>query len=282
MFLAGDAAHRHSPHGGLGLNTGMQDAHNLTWKLAAVLSGTAGPELLDSYEPERRPVGIRNVEFATSAFFNHLAVAGGFGVLPNAPVGHNRAVLEALFSDTLDGASRRTRLHEFFETLRVEFQAADVELGFAYGDSPVVVPDGTPAPPRDPPGASTSRRRGRAIASRTRGSISGAQRVSTHDLLRPGRWLLLAGERGEDWVAAASASRGSGTCPSMPTGPGPGGDLQGGDGAWYALRGHDPEGVVLVRPDGHVAYRSHTAVADAPGALRAALDVALATAGVRA
>ena len=208
VFLAGDAAHRHSPHGGLGLNTGMQDAHNLTWKLAAVLSGAAGPELLDSYEPERRPVGIRNVEFATSAFFNHLAVAGGFGVLPNAPVGHNRAVLEALFSDTLDGAARRTRLHEFFETLRVEFQAADVELGFEYGDSPVVVPDGTPAPPRDPTGrehvqaARPGHRLPHAWFDR------GAQRVSTHDLLRPGRWLLLAGERGEDWVDAASVVAG--------------------------------------------------------------------------
>ena len=222
VFLAGDAAHRHSPHGGLGLNTGMQDAHNLTWKLAAVVSGTAGPELLDSYEPERRPVGIRNVEFATSAFFNHLAVAGGFGVLPNAPVGHNRAVLEALFSDTLDGASRRTRLHEFFETLRVEFQAADVELGFAYDDSPVVVPDGTPAPPRDPTG------REHVQAARPGHRLphawfdQGAQRVSTHDLLRPGRWLLLAGERGEDWVAAASVvGGGAGPAPRrLPGGPG--------------------------------------------------------------
>ena len=281
VFLAGDAAHRHSPHGGLGLNTGMQDAHNLTWKLAAVLSGAAGPELLDSYEPERRPVGIRNVEFATSAFFNHLAVAGGFGVLPNAPVGHNRAVLEALFSDTLDGAARRTRLHEFFETLRVEFQAADVELGFEYGDSPVVVPDGTPAPPRDPTGrehvqaARPGHRLPHAWFDR------GAHRVSTHDLLRPGRWLLLAGERGEDWVGAATVVAGERDLPLDAYRAGPGGDLQGGDGAWYALRGHDAAGVVLVRPDGHVAYRSHTAVADATGALRAALDVALATAGVR-
>ena len=221
VFLAGDAAHRHSPHGGLGLNTGMQDAHNLTWKLAAVLSGTAAPQLLDSYEPERRPVGIRNVEFATSAFFNHLAVAGGFGVLPTAPVGHNRAVLEALFSDTLDGASRRARLHEFFETLRVEFQAADVELGFAYGDSPAVVPDGTPAPPRDPTG------REHVQAARPGHRLPhawfdhGAQRVSTHDLLRPGRWLLLAGERGRTGGRRVGRRGRAGPVPGrLPGGPG--------------------------------------------------------------
>ena len=89
-------------------------------------------------------------------------------------------------------------------------------------------------------------------------------------------------EHGEDWVAAASVVAGERDLPLDAYRAGPGGDLQGGDGAWYALRGHDAEGVVIVRPDGHVAYRSHTGVADAPGALRAALDVALATAGVRA
>ena len=57
VFLAGDAAHVMPPNGGFGGNTGVQDAHNLAWKLAMVLSGDAGPELLDTYEPERRPVG---------------------------------------------------------------------------------------------------------------------------------------------------------------------------------------------------------------------------------
>ena len=54
VFLVGDAAHRHPPTGGLGLTSGIQDVHNLCWKLAAVLSGDAAPALLDSYEPERR------------------------------------------------------------------------------------------------------------------------------------------------------------------------------------------------------------------------------------
>ena len=99
IFLAGDAAHRHSPHGGLGLNTGIQDAHNLVWKLWAVLAGHADERLLESYESERRPVGRRNIDFATTAFFGHLAVAGAFGVLAGAPAEHNRRALEALFSD---------------------------------------------------------------------------------------------------------------------------------------------------------------------------------------
>jgi putative polyketide hydroxylase len=56
IFLVGDAAHVMPPTGAFGMNTGLQDAHNLTWKLAAVLKGQAGPELLATYEAERRPV----------------------------------------------------------------------------------------------------------------------------------------------------------------------------------------------------------------------------------
>jgi 2,4-dichlorophenol 6-monooxygenase len=63
VFLAGDAAHRHPPTTGLGLNTAIQDTHNLAWKLAMVIKGQASPALLDSYEAERRPVGANNVNW---------------------------------------------------------------------------------------------------------------------------------------------------------------------------------------------------------------------------
>lgn len=275
VFLAGDAAHRHSPHGGLGLNTGIQDAHNLTWKLAAVVAGAASPALLESYEAERRPVAIRNVEFATFAFFNHLAVASGFGVLPGAPAEHNRAILQRLFSDTADGATRRVRLREFFGTLRMEFAAADIELGFEYADSPAVLPDGSPAPTRDPSGndyrpvARPGHRLPHAWLDRL------DERVSTHDLLRPGRFLLLAGHAGQAWAAAAPGLSADLRVPIDAHLAGPGAELQGGDGTWYALRGHDDTGAVLVRPDGHVAYRAPTAVADARAALGCAMRTAL-------
>ena len=65
VFLAGDAAHQHSPAGGPGMNTGMQDAFNLAWKLALVARGRAHPSLLDSYEAERHPVAARMVREAT-------------------------------------------------------------------------------------------------------------------------------------------------------------------------------------------------------------------------
>jgi 2-polyprenyl-6-methoxyphenol hydroxylase-like FAD-dependent oxidoreductase len=73
-FLLGDAAHIHSPVGAQGMNTGLQDAYNLAWKLALVVSGRAGTALLDSYEEERIPVARRLLETTDRAF--SLVVSG--------------------------------------------------------------------------------------------------------------------------------------------------------------------------------------------------------------
>jgi 2,4-dichlorophenol 6-monooxygenase len=275
VFLAGDAAHRHSPMGGLGLNTGIQDVHNLAWKLAAVIKGQAGPSLLDSYEAERRPVGRRNVDFATFAFFNHLSVSSGFGVLPTAPEEHNRAALESLVSDTLDGATRRERLRGFFDTLRMEFQCADIELGFEYADSPVVTADGTPAPPRDPaghehhPSARPGHRLPHAWLERF------GEHIPTHDLIRAGAFVLLAGGDGEAWCSAATRSAERLGIELDTHRVGRGAELRDRDGSWAKLRGHDEGGALLVRPDGHVAYRAVSAVGDPHAALDEALGTAL-------
>jgi 2-polyprenyl-6-methoxyphenol hydroxylase-like FAD-dependent oxidoreductase len=77
VFLAGDAAHIHSPAGGQGMNTGMQDAFNLAWKLAAVVDGQAGNSLLDSYEAERLPVAEQVITFT-----NRLTKAGTLSGVP--------------------------------------------------------------------------------------------------------------------------------------------------------------------------------------------------------
>lgn len=281
-FLVGDAAHRHSPMGGLGLNTGMQDVHNLAWKLAAVLGGYASPELLQSYESEREPVSRRRVEFATFAFFNHLSVSGGFGMLPGASEEHNRGVLSALFSETLDGETRRAQLEEMIYTLRREFQHGDIDLGFEYADSPVVVPDGTTAPPRDPVGhryqpvARPGHRMPHAWLER-RGVA-----LPSHRLLGHGRFLLLAGPGGRAWCdVATTISRDIGV-PLDAYVIGAGGELSDRDGTWTQLCGHDEGGAVLVRPDGHVAFRA-AKMASAPEAeLRAALGVALGALDVTA
>src|SRR5271165_1767712 len=84
VFLVGDAAHRHPPTGGLGLTSGIQDAHNLCWKLAAVVKGHAGEALLDSYEAERRPVDARNIQRSMENSMAHMEAQHKFGLKPGA------------------------------------------------------------------------------------------------------------------------------------------------------------------------------------------------------
>ncbi|CAB4927380.1 unannotated protein [freshwater metagenome] len=275
VFLIGDAAHRHSPMGGLGLNSGIQDAHNLTWKLAHVLRGTADPALLESFDAERRPVAQRNVDFSTTAFFNHHGATSGFGLFPGAPPEFNAWVLGALASDTEEGRMRRKRLEEYFHTLRWEFECADIELGFTYADSPAVIPDGTEAPPADPTGheyiqvARPGHRVPHALFTRD------GEEVHPHGLLRPGGFLLLAGPDGQGWIDAASALSAQLGVQIEALRTGAGADLVPVDGGWAQLRGHDDAGAVLVRPDGHVAMRAASAAADPQAELDHAMSVAL-------
>ena len=76
----GDAAHRFPPSGGLGMNTGLQDAHNLAWKLAAVLRHGAEPFLLQSYETERKPVAWRNADRSCSNWREALKIPAALGM----------------------------------------------------------------------------------------------------------------------------------------------------------------------------------------------------------
>jgi 2,4-dichlorophenol 6-monooxygenase len=267
VFIAGDAAHRHSPMGGLGLNTGIQDVHNLAWKLAAVLHDRAVPELLDTYQAERRPVGGRNVEWATLNFFNHLAAASGFGLLPGAPEAHTRASIEALWEQTPDGEARRERLHEFYWTARREFEELDVELGFDYSGSSAVVPDGSPPPPRDPTGHKyvPVARPGHRLPHIW---IDGDGPLSSHHLLSPGRFLLLAAPGGDAWRAAAERVASDLGLPLDGRVLEPAGD-------WAETFGIGPEGAIVVRPDGHVGFRASEVAADPSGELERALRVLL-------
>ncbi len=82
VFIAGDAAHRHPPTGGLGLTSAVQDVHNLCWKLAAVLAGQAGESLLDTYEPERRPTDARNIQRSLENSKAHMETGPAFGLDP--------------------------------------------------------------------------------------------------------------------------------------------------------------------------------------------------------
>jgi FAD-dependent monooxygenase len=137
VFLAGDAAHQVIPTGGYGMNTGIADAVDIGWKLAAVIQGWGGAVLLDSYEAERRPVAIANRDWS----FRHL----------NVHITGAQMVDKSLIdAETPDGAEHRARLAAHFEQERGENESWGVELGYRYSDSPVVVPEDGDAPEQPP------------------------------------------------------------------------------------------------------------------------------------
>jgi len=134
VLLAGDAAHTMSPTGGMGMNTGVQEAFDLGWKLEAVLKGWGGPALLDSYDIERRPVAARNINFSSANFKAWL----------NAPDA------TAVCDDTLEGAAIRAELgRRLRESTRVEWESLGLQIGYRYDHSPICVEDGSQAVPDD-------------------------------------------------------------------------------------------------------------------------------------
>jgi 2-polyprenyl-6-methoxyphenol hydroxylase-like FAD-dependent oxidoreductase len=136
VFLAGDAAHQVIPTGGYGLNTGIADAIDLGWKLAAVVSGWGGPVLLDSYDAERRPIAENNRDWS----YRHLRVQMG---------AHELVDPELLDADTPEGDHHRHTLAEYFAANRGENESSGLELGYRYTTSPIVV-DAAGGPEIDP------------------------------------------------------------------------------------------------------------------------------------
>lgn len=269
-LILGDAAHRHPPTTGLGLNSGIQDAHNLAWKLAAVLKGQAGDALLDSYEQERRPVAARNTRWALMTFMNHVVTDAGFGLIPGAPPELNAFQITTLLSDSDEGEWFRARMDEVVGTQRMEFQAHDMELGFRY-DGNAVVPDGTEPPPRGRMGdiyTPTTRPGHRLPHAWLEKS---GTRLSTHDLCGRGKFVLITGAKGDAWKAAARAAAERYGVPVDVVCVGAPGQPEDRSNTWSKLRQIEEEGAVLVRPDVHVGWRCARVPADMTTALSDAL-----------
>lgn len=274
VFLAGDAAHRHPPTTGLGLNSAIQDAHNLTWKIAAVVKGQADDAMLDSYEAERRPVAAANVQWALMTFQNHQLTDLGIGLV-RGDAEKSKANFRRFFANDLEGETRRVRLARIMDVQKMEWQAHDIELGYHYGGR-AIVPDATPTPRRDPLGETyvpTTRpghRLPHAWVERK------GQRVSTHDLGRPGAFLLITGRSDSLWGVAARRIAAAMDLPIEVVAIGDECEAVDVDRAWRNLRQVSAEGVVLVRPDQHVGWRSAGAHPNPEQALGAALAGILA------
>lgn len=155
VLLAGDACHRFPPTGGLGMNTGIQDAHNLVWKLDAVVKGRAQSALLDSYEIERRPIAQRNTDQSVKNLMKMAAIDEALGVPTLAPIStdaaqgpiriHDSAII-GIDGDSEDARARRAAVQAAVDDQAEHFaQGAGIDLGFSYAQG-VLIADGS-APP---------------------------------------------------------------------------------------------------------------------------------------
>ena len=250
VWLAGDAVHVMPPNGGLGMNTGIGDAVDLGWKLAALHHSWGGAQLIDSYEPERRPVGIRQCDEAMVNFER-------YGSRKPAP---------HVTEETPEGARVRGELGRRLSSANSQAweNPLNTHLGYRYEGSPIVEPDG-PLPPE--PADSRLYTQTSHPGCRAPHAWLGDGR-STLDLFGRGFTLLrFPGAPSSDAIAAAATSRG------VPL------DViaieQVEIAALYERK------LVLVRPDGHVAWRGDAQPGDALALIDCVRGATKAQSGMR-
>jgi 2,4-dichlorophenol 6-monooxygenase len=280
VFCVGDAVHRHPPSNGLGSNTSIQDSYNLAWKLAAVLKNGAGEGLLATYSQERAPIARQIVRRANKSSREFVQFFDVLGLLDAEDEAGMSAAIEERKANTAAGAAKRAALVEAMELKNYEFNAHGVEMGQFY-QSAAVVGDGSTraAPKRDAelyfePTTVPGGRLPHAWLNREHGSEKG--KVSTLDLAPMSRFTLFTGITGEKWAEAAERVAGELGVNLATVVIGPGRAVTDIYYDWARLREVEEDGVLLVRPDKHIGWRSTTMPADPAQELKAALSEILA------
>lgn len=230
IFLVGDAAHRLPPTGGLGMNTGIQDAHNLAWKLAFVLNYHFSDSLLDTYYDERAPIAKRNIQWSTENAKRFVDIA------------------KAIHSGDTD--KLRIKLHEQQKNLNYE----GLDLGFIYHSETVlsendetlsILPD--KYVPTTLPGSRAPHVQ----------LLKNGQSISTLDLFEK-EYVMLIGASGQAWQLAANELLKKISFPLKIYRVAKDGDLIDQENSWHNIYEITESGAVLVRPDGHIAWRAKT------------------------
>jgi hypothetical protein len=215
------------PTGGWGGNTGVADAHNLAWKLATVLKGDAAPALLDSYDAERRPAGLMTMEQAYSIYAGRYA---------------ERATLDS-------------------KPLAEPRPAESIELGVVYRSAAIVDPKGQKVPESGECDVVDPRAPLTDVGARAPHIqvVHGGRTQSVHDLFEDS-YVLLAD--GDAWRDAANAVASRDSLPLRPYTVGPDSDVVDATNSFAQAYGIQPNGAVIVRPDGVVAWRSPASPGD--------------------
>ncbi|NOX50503.1 MAG: hypothetical protein GXP16_08205, partial [Gammaproteobacteria bacterium] len=256
VFFGGDAAHLNIPTGGFGFNTGMQEVHNLAWKLSYVLRGRAPDSLLDSYHTERREIAVFNVETSRE---NALRIRE-----TGAALGAEIEDADEIDADTEKGRRQRKKRADAIVDQTTHFMFLGQEIGFGYWDSNIVTSD-------DSLHYVEEHNVENAIYTYIANAKPGARaphcwvmdrnevRLSLLDLYATTGFTLLIHGDVSGWKNTLADVPENipfkvytiGNESAKP-------DLVDIDGVWNKFYGIETAGAVLVRPDGHVAWRATT------------------------
>ena len=248
VFLAGDAAHIHSPAGAQGMNTGIQDAYNLAWKLALVLRGIAGESLLDSYHAERHPIGVRLLKTTDRMF----SIISGHSPLARTARGQLAPVLA-------------TRVLTHY-SLRRWFLGTLAQLRLPYPNSPLNAQDGSGW--HDAPAPGDRAREAGVLIEGKPGRIYDVLRGTHHTVLlftgldhhaRPAQELCQIAEQIERAYPGLVITRviSAERCAEYPS------VLGDPDQSAHRQYGIQPASAYVIRPDAHVGYRGRPINAEA-------------------
>ena len=257
VFCAGDATHRHPPSNGLGSNTSIQDGFNLAWKLAYVIKDKAGAELLDTYSIERSPIAKQIVTRANQSIAEFGPIFEALGLTDTQDPVKMKKNMDERKQNSPKAEKQRQALREAIAFKKYEFDAHGVEMNHRYKSNSVLT-EGDKEPefnkdkelfyqPTTYPGARIPHA---WVYDKT------GVKHSILDLCGKGNFSIFTGIGGEEWLKAAKNIETQLGVKIQCNIIGPDQDFEDHAGEWSSIREISASGLVLVRPDQHICWRS--------------------------
>ena len=257
VFCAGDATHRHPPSNGLGSNTSIQDGFNLAWKLAYVIKDKAGAELLDTYSIERSPIAKQIVTRANQSIAEFGPIFEALGLTDTQDPEKMKKNMDERKQNSPKAEKQRHALREAIAFKKYEFDAHGVEMNHRYKSNSVLI-EGDKEPefkkdkelfyqPTTYPGARIPHA---WVYDKT------GVKHSLLDLCGKGNFSIFTGIGGEEWLKAAKNIETQLGIKIQCNIIGPDQDFEDHAGEWSSIREISDSGLILVRPDQHICWRS--------------------------